>query len=126
MWTVDDVMAKYPCYSRKRVEKLFAGRTHLTLGDVWNLKIPETAKIWAICQFDRNCKARIMRRYKQLCRDNRLADQGRYNESAAQYYASTFDYYQLVYILSNFFEPDRRKHSAWVLSVVKGKNNVDS
>jgi len=47
--TVDQVMAWTPCYTRERVEALFAGRECLTALEIADLDIPAEDRVWALC-----------------------------------------------------------------------------
>ncbi len=45
-WTVDEMVAECPCYSRERIEQLFAGREQLTLLEILDLHISDRDKAW--------------------------------------------------------------------------------
>jgi len=46
--TVDEVMALHPCYTRERVEELWAGRESLTLAEIAALDIPLEDRLWCV------------------------------------------------------------------------------
>ena len=46
--TVDEVMALKPCYSRERVEELWAGRDSLGLDEIAALDIPRADRLWCL------------------------------------------------------------------------------
>ena len=46
--TVDEVMALKPCYSRERVEELWAGRESLGLDEIAALDIPRADRLWCL------------------------------------------------------------------------------
>ena len=46
--TVNRVMSYEPCYTRDKVETLFAGRKVISLHDVYEMDIPNTDKIWIL------------------------------------------------------------------------------
>ena len=52
MWTIDDMLAERPCpyYDRVRVTELWDGRHGLTLGDILELEIPVTDRLWVVAR----------------------------------------------------------------------------
>ena len=46
-WTVEEMMEERPCYTVKRVRKLWNGRESLSLLDICNLDIPTVDILWA-------------------------------------------------------------------------------
>jgi len=48
--TIDDVMAYEPCYTRERVEKLFAGRTEITIREICAVDVPARDRVWLFTQ----------------------------------------------------------------------------
>ena len=47
-WTVDDMMALSPCYTRARVVELWGPRRGLTALDILDLDIPAQDRLWAL------------------------------------------------------------------------------
>ena len=45
-WTIEEMLAEEPRYSHRKIKRLFAGRTKLTLLEILDLKIPAEDKIW--------------------------------------------------------------------------------
>ena len=48
--TIDDVLAYEPCYTRERVEELFAGRTEMTIREICAVDAPAWDRIWLLTQ----------------------------------------------------------------------------
>ena len=48
--TVDDVMAYEPCYTRERVEELFAGRTKMTIREICAVDVRAKDRVWLLTQ----------------------------------------------------------------------------
>jgi len=48
--TVDDVMAYEPCYTRERVEELFAGRTEMTIREICAVDVRAKDRVWLLTQ----------------------------------------------------------------------------
>ena len=46
--TIDQVLAWSPCYRRKKIESLFAGRESLTAADILSLPISVNDRLWAV------------------------------------------------------------------------------
>jgi hypothetical protein len=46
--TVDAIMQLQPCYTRKEVKMLWAGRASLTIHEIADLDIPTADRIWAL------------------------------------------------------------------------------
>lgn len=46
--TVEQMMYYDPCYDRKRVERLFAGRKQVSCADILAMRIPILDKLWAV------------------------------------------------------------------------------
>lgn len=46
--TVEQMMYYDPCYSRKRVERLFAGRKRVSCANILAMRIPILDKLWAV------------------------------------------------------------------------------
>lgn len=45
-WTVDEMVAERPCYSRERIKRLAGGRERLTLLEILDLNISDQDKVW--------------------------------------------------------------------------------
>jgi len=48
--TIDDVLAYEPCYTRERVEELFAGRTEMTIREICAVDVPAKDRVWLLTQ----------------------------------------------------------------------------
>jgi len=48
--TIDDVLAYEPCYTRKRVEELFAGRTEMTIREICAVDVRAKDRVWLVTQ----------------------------------------------------------------------------
>ena len=54
-WTVDEMLADLPCcrcYTRERVEELWAGRERLSLLEILDLDIAAQDRVWVCCRDD--------------------------------------------------------------------------
>jgi len=51
-FTVDDIMAYGPCYTRERVEKLFSGRESMTIREICAVDTPAKDRVWFLTRSD--------------------------------------------------------------------------
>jgi len=49
-WTIDELMTEKPCYSRAKVEELYAGRDSVSIIDIFDSEIPAGDKVWMLCR----------------------------------------------------------------------------
>jgi len=64
-FTVDDVVAVGPCYSRSKIEKLFAGRKEITVADAVCMDIPIEDVLWFVGRvFTRHQTQRLIEKCK--------------------------------------------------------------
>ena len=60
-WTIDEMVAERPCYSRERIEQLAGGRKRLTLLEILDLDISDKDKVW-VCARDNEYRAEWIER----------------------------------------------------------------